>query len=872
MKNNNISINRTATLDDSSKTSEQSATGLLDHQTRSKRSGFFAPSAKLLAVVMVFLLASTATFAKEIKIDSKQQQNIVRHLFPLPQKVELKGKVFAFGPHEFMLELDGKLSKRSKEFINEFKKSWTKRYKTKLAVGSTGEKVTIYIGTTKSFKPFKLAEKQQLLDLKKLKNVKNAEQGYAISCTAAGDKVNIYIAANKAPGIYNALTTFEQLLAIDSTPQKVVIPQINIMDWPDIKSRGEWGSKLYRTPKRLVKYSKMKLNTYWDPHLYGGVSKAGKIYYTSKKELIDKGASLNIHIIPILTHLDVMLNPGYMVGDNFREIAGIEGNEKFKNHHPWCFSNPKSQQVLDGIFEAIARDVDSDYLWMWPSEHGHACSCPKCKGDKKMQNIREFKHIMHAYKKAKVIRPNLKMTLITTQGTRKYNLELLKYLPKDVGLDIYDGNLTYQTMIDVPILDSFEPLMKQMRAEGRSIGVVPIFASSHWPAVMFFPFNSPLLSKVRMQEFKAKGIERVIGFLPPNIFAQNICGQSMAEFAWNVDGRTPKEFLISLAVRQRIKNPELFAEVLLLVEPSELMLSKSIRASQLRHGVARMVNILMGNKPKWQNYHSIRRGFKKNGKSQLPVALAACNKAYKLAKQHGNKELITGTLLIKQWINIIELYNQYIEDRSKGDKTGRQIKALFEALPETWEAWIVTKHLSPKKLKERRDAFYKTIETAMKIINAGKAKDADKVKKTNLTTLPAKVTIKAGDKIFEAETAISMNGVEVKNNGDNHSGSGFVDYIDAEGAFIEWEVKIDKPGKYNISFVYALFVGNRPLSLSVNGTIVKQKLAFPATGNWSKWTETTVVQVTLKSGVNKIKITATGLSGPNIDYLKLSKQ
>ncbi len=872
MKNDNFSINSMATLDNSSKLSEQSTTGLFDHQVRCRRSGFFASSSKLLAVVTVVLLASTATFAKDIKLTSKQQKNFVRHLFPLPQKVEIGENSFSFSAHEFVLELDNKLTKRSQEFVNEFKQDWAKRYKAKLATGSVGEKVTIYIGTSKTFKPFKVAAAKQLLDFEQLAKVKNAEQAYAISSSEIAGKVSIYIAANQAHGIYNALTTFEQLLSVSKGGENIIIPQMKILDWPDIKSRGEWGSKLYKTPKRLVKYSKMKLNTYWDPFLYGHCSKSGKISYQSKKALIAQGASLNINIIPILTHLDCMMRPGYMVYEHFRELMGTEGKEKFSNRRPWCFSNPKSQIVLDAILEAIARDVGSEHLWMWPSEHGYACSCPKCKGDKHLQNIREFKHIMHAYKKAKAIRPSLEMTLITTQGTRKYNLELLKYLPKDVGLDIYDGKLTYQTMTDVPILDSFEPLMKEMRAEGRSIGVVPLFSASHLPAIMFFPFNAPLLSKVRMEEFKTRGIERVIGFLPPNIFVQKICGQSMAEFAWNTDGRTTKEFLISLAVRQDMNNPELFAEVVLLLEPSELMLSKSIRADKMRRPVARMVSILMGQKPKWGDYFSILRGFKKNGKSQTTAALADCNKAYKMAKEQGDKELITGTLLIKQWINIIALYDQYLADKSQGDKIRRQVKTLFEALPETWEAWISTQPLSKRRLKERREAFYKIIGNAMKTINAGKAKDADVAQAKPQVTAKVKVaTTKPDDKIFEAENAAKLVGVKYSKFGDNFSGSGYADYIDAKDAFIEWNVKVAQAGKYNISFAYALAAGNRPLSFSVNGTIVKDKLSFPASGSWSTWTETAVVPVTLNSGVNKIKITATGKSGPNIDYLKLSR-
>jgi hypothetical protein len=475
---------------------------------------------------------------------------------------------------------------------------------------------------------------------------------------------------------------------------------------------------------------------------------------------------------------------------------------------------------------------------------------------------------MHAYKKAKAIRGDLKMTLITTQGTRKYNLELLKYLPQDVGLDIYDGKLTYQTMTDVPILTSFEPLMKEMRAEGRSIGVVPLFAASHFPANMFFPFNSPRLSKVRMEEFKTYGIERVIGFLPPNIFVQKICGQSMAEFAWNTDGRTTKEFLISLAVRQGMNNPELFAEVILLLEPSELMLSKSIRASQIDRGVERMVDRLMGRKPKFSKYHSIRRGFMKNGKDMLSQALADCEKSCKLAEQQGSKELIYGTRLITQWIKIIALYDKYLTDKSRGKAIRNQIKELFDKMPEIWKQWIATQPLSQRRLKERRNAFYKIIGIAMKGLDGKVAVNADKIEPATEKSPKDKVATKVNGKIFEAEAA-DISGADISNFQSGFSGTGYVDYKNADGDYIEWKIKVDKAGDYQLLFGYALSHGNRPLRISVNGKVIQPRCSFPGTGSFTTWGETERFTAKLHAGVNTVRAEAIGSSGGNIDYLKL---
>ncbi|MCF6177614.1 MAG: carbohydrate-binding protein [Victivallaceae bacterium] len=123
--------------------------------------------------------------------------------------------------------------------------------------------------------------------------------------------------------------------------------------------------------------------------------------------------------------------------------------------------------------------------------------------------------------------------------------------------------------------------------------------------------------------------------------------------------------------------------------------------------------------------------------------------------------------------------------------------------------------------------------------------------------------------ILEAENVNNMDGVNIANNQTGFSGTGFVDYVDAEGAYVEWNVDLQSAGDYSIQFGYALSSGDRPLSISINGNIVQPELSFPATGSFTSWSETSAITVALNAGINTIRATAIGSSGANVDYLKL---
>jgi Carbohydrate binding module (family 35) len=129
-------------------------------------------------------------------------------------------------------------------------------------------------------------------------------------------------------------------------------------------------------------------------------------------------------------------------------------------------------------------------------------------------------------------------------------------------------------------------------------------------------------------------------------------------------------------------------------------------------------------------------------------------------------------------------------------------------------------------------------------------------------------TLLAGD-IYEAETA-TLNGVVSATNATGFSGNGFVDYVNSTGDYVEWNVKLSNAGYYELEFQYALSSGNRPLKITVNG-VDQQNLNFAATGDFSTWQATNPLTVKLSAGINRIRATAIGSSGGNIDYLSLTK-
>jgi len=124
--------------------------------------------------------------------------------------------------------------------------------------------------------------------------------------------------------------------------------------------------------------------------------------------------------------------------------------------------------------------------------------------------------------------------------------------------------------------------------------------------------------------------------------------------------------------------------------------------------------------------------------------------------------------------------------------------------------------------------------------------------------------------VYEAENATISQGT-VANNHTGYTGTGFVDYTNTTGSYVEFTVNSPNAGSARLDFRYAFDApDSRPMDVTVNGTTAVSNLAFPTTGSWTTW-QTATTTVNLKAGSNKVRATATTANGgPNLDNLTVT--
>ncbi|MFC4499502.1 MULTISPECIES: PQQ-dependent sugar dehydrogenase [Streptomyces] len=122
---------------------------------------------------------------------------------------------------------------------------------------------------------------------------------------------------------------------------------------------------------------------------------------------------------------------------------------------------------------------------------------------------------------------------------------------------------------------------------------------------------------------------------------------------------------------------------------------------------------------------------------------------------------------------------------------------------------------------------------------------------------------------YQAEDATISQGA-VATNHTGYTGTGFVDYTNITGSYVEFTVSAASAGASPVTLRYANGTAvDRPMDLSVNGTVVASGVTFPATADWNTWA-TKSVNVQLGAGSNKIRATATTANGgPNLDRVSV---
>ncbi|GHJ43016.1 alkaline phosphatase [Catellatospora sp. TT07R-123] len=123
---------------------------------------------------------------------------------------------------------------------------------------------------------------------------------------------------------------------------------------------------------------------------------------------------------------------------------------------------------------------------------------------------------------------------------------------------------------------------------------------------------------------------------------------------------------------------------------------------------------------------------------------------------------------------------------------------------------------------------------------------------------------------YQAEDA-ALSQAAVATNHTGYTGTGFVDYTNVTGGWIEWTVTAATAGPVALTVRYANgTTANRPMDVAVDGAVAAESVDFAPTANWDTWTTRTVT-ATLAAGTHTVRATAVDAAGgPNVDRLTVA--
>ena len=168
-------------------------------------------------------LTCLETAPQQAALGKEDETRSRRFLHPLPQECRFKGTAYRVPISSCSMATSDTVAPRERQIVDDFKMRWQKRFGGELK--STGELVLV-AGLMKSTPQLQKAAGLGLIDARSLSTRPNAEQAYAIAMVHEAERVTVYLAANKAPGLYYAFLTFEQLLSSHSTEDTVVLPPL----------------------------------------------------------------------------------------------------------------------------------------------------------------------------------------------------------------------------------------------------------------------------------------------------------------------------------------------------------------------------------------------------------------------------------------------------------------------------------------------------------------------------------------------------------------------------------------------------------------------------------------------------------------------
>lgn len=478
------------------------------------------------------------------------------YLLPLPKEITINRQV-QISPSDLAINDESGHSEQSQQAVKELRQVFTE----KANCSPDGKSFTIKLALPNE----KNTIEGTNIHVEDLNELPNREQAYKIFPLTDNCLI---IAAIKSIGLYYGACTIRQLLLATICPSYVTIPIVNIRDWPDIPERGLWNfpDEAQWIPwlaSKKLNYGKMAAT-----HL-APVERNKENSATIDRELMLESQKMGFNYSPFILHLNFLHSCGIYraypelagKGDGAltgRYFAHKDGNQ----HRAPCASQPILVEILAEWMTSIANQDGLD-ISCWLSERPGQCECLDCTSIG--QFVLEARAFVAAWKHVKKVFPKLQIRLFLSTTTLERDWRVLDETPSEIKIERACA-MGLERIAHKPRDLFVNPLYDNYASKGRWIASydVPIGVNGD---VDTPEFKLPEKSAHRVQNYVKQLYQRkykgAYGMVAWHTFAKetddfNI--SALAEWSWNTNGRSVREFAIAWGTSQGIENTELFAD------------------------------------------------------------------------------------------------------------------------------------------------------------------------------------------------------------------------------------------------------------------------------------------------------------------------
>ena len=602
------------------------------------------------AVLSFFISLPSMLAAQPEPVSRQESRNWLRHLLPLPQEITIKGKV-ALPPAEISIRLRKDATETEKQAAGQIRSL----FEEKARIAPEGKSFEIRIGVMDAGgSPAGPVEAR----MRRLKTLPNSEQAYVIF--PEGDN-RLVLSGLNGRGVLYAAATLCQLLKPYLTPRRAVIPLAEVVDWPDLEERGLWN---FPDPPNWIPWlASMKLNygkmadTRIQPVKRGEPNRAA-----INGDLMKSAGLIGFNYLPFIIHYNFLKDSGLYSA--YPELAGV--GERALAGRYFAHKSGDAHRVPKASHPLFAK-ILAEWLTDIASQGAREVSCwlserPAESEDRETatagQFVWEARATVAAWRETLKTYPDLKIRLFLSTTTSEKYYRVLAETPPEVKIE--RACASWLERVPRAPRDLYvNALLDSYAAEGRWLASydVPLGA---YGRVDTPEYKVPCSSAHRIKDYLSqlhkrqwRGAYGMIAWddrLRPGVIAKETYTFSiaaLAEWSWNIRGRSEREFAAAWATREGYEDPEAVGEWAELMGPVEFDVYDSEypvfyswgRAVQWIEDRKRPV---LGEGP--FRYYEDRGAFEQK--------MSVCDKAYAIAKEFKNPYLANETRVVRSYIRL----------------------------------------------------------------------------------------------------------------------------------------------------------------------------------------------------------------------------